>query len=553
MANVWPCFYTFNYNVFTQPSRMKKPLLVICLLAAIIYACNHSDSTQNKLLNTGKLRTQTFVIDITRDTVLTTRKGALIQIFKGAIAAEDNIVKLEVKEAYSMRDILIAGLTTQSNGRPLSSGGMIYINAVSDNNARITQKIFIATPTPYLEKNMQLFKGEVKSDSTINWTDPTPLPENPQLAALDKGKVMFQDNCASCHSITKDLTGPALGGVMERVRPVFHDKHHLYDFTRNPARAIVHNGYLQCLKAKFGGVMMTGLPNLPDEDLDNIYGYIDNESKRLNFKSNYNGLVSCYDSCKLYAEVAGNWQQIIASLEKESTPLVQDIRDFPADTTLPDTTFDAEKILPVTNPPTTDDLQYVTPADNKSLYNQFTIESFGWYNVDILMKSLPDLVQSELMVRIQGQYKQQFNIYLVIPSIKLLAPGGPLNGEKDVYGFEQADGSIPLPRQAKAFIIAMGEFEDKVIFAKKEFITQEKQVFDLELTTITRQAFQQQIASLQLSDISIKVDENKKAAELRQAIKELKNAEGLKPKNCDCDCFLEPLTSDDYGEGIPAK
>jgi cytochrome c2 len=517
---------------------MKKNLLVICLLAAIVFACNQSDTSVNSLLNTGKLPTQTFVIDISKDTVLTTKKGALIRIPKGALTADDNIARLEVKEAYSMRDIVKAGLTTMSNGQPLSSGGMIYINAVGENNVRITQKIFVATPTPFLEKNMQLFKGEVKGDSTINWTDPKPMPENPQLTALNKGNMMFQENCASCHSITKDLTGPALGGVLERTGRSRHDLDHLYAFTRNPANIMKYSSYYRCLKSKFGGAMMTSFPSLSDEDLDNIYGYIENETKRLNLIKIDNVQASCYDSCRLYSEVAGKWKEIKERLEKESTPLTLDIRNPAADTTPVDTSlFQIEEILPVTDAPTEKDLEYVNPVENKSLYYQFTIESFGWFNIDILLKGISGTVPAELMARIQGQYKQQFDLFLVIPSIKLLATGGPIKDKKDVYGFYMADGSIPLPQQVKAYIIALGEYEDKIIFAKKEFVTQEKQSFDLELTAITQKAFQQQIASMQLSEISFKVDENKKAAEYRKAVIESKKAEELKPKNCDCDCL----------------
>jgi hypothetical protein len=85
---------------------MKKPLLVIGLLIALIYACTHGDRTLHKLFSAGKLPAQTFVIDITRDTVLTTKKGALIRIPRGALKADNNTVKLEVKEAYSMEDIV---------------------------------------------------------------------------------------------------------------------------------------------------------------------------------------------------------------------------------------------------------------------------------------------------------------------------------------------------------------------------------------------------------------------------------------------------------------
>ncbi len=515
---------------------MRKPLLIIGLLVIIVYACNQRGKTINSLLSTGKLPTQLFSIDISKDTTLITKNGALIRIPKGALSANGNTVQLEVKEAYSMQDIIKAGLTTQSNGQPLSSGGMIYINAVGENTVRITQKISIATPTPFIEKNMQLFKGEAQDDSTINWINPKPLPENPQLTALDKGKVLFQNSCVTCHAIGKDGTGPDLAHVMKRFRPYGGEGSgisHPYTFTRNPADVMAHEGYYRCLKNQFGGAMMTAFPELTNTELDNLYAYIENESDRRNLPVPDNGILKCHDSCMLYNELVSKWKEIKSRLEKDSNDLLEDVRNFPVNTNpatfppLPDTTGPA-----ITFPET------VSPTSNQSLYYQFTIESFGWYNLDLLLVKNTGFKQSELMVRIQGQYKERFSIYLIIPSIKLMEPGGPLKNQADTYGFDATDGTIPLPQNAKAFILAMGEYEDQIIFAKKEFITQEKQALDLQLTTITKEAFQQQMAALQLSDVTFTINDTRNAAELRTAIKELKKADALKPKNCDCDCFL---------------
>jgi hypothetical protein len=80
-----------------------------------------------KILATDKLPSQFFTINTGQDTILITSKGAVIRIPKGAISGDENTVQLEIKEAYSIEDIFRAGLTTQSNGQPLSSGGMIYI------------------------------------------------------------------------------------------------------------------------------------------------------------------------------------------------------------------------------------------------------------------------------------------------------------------------------------------------------------------------------------------------------------------------------------------
>jgi hypothetical protein len=526
---------------------MRKPLLIIGLLAVIVCACNQRGKTINHLLSTSKLPTQLFSIDISKDTTLVTRNGALIRIPHGALSASENRVQLEVKEAYSMQEILEAGLTTQSNGQPLSSGGMIYINAVGENNVRITRKISIATPTPFLEKNMQLYKGEAQPDSTINWTDPETLPVNPQLTALDSGKVLFKDNCASCHAIDKDATGPALGLVTKRLLPLLgEDKlglDHLYEFTRYPAKVMAYSSYFQCLKQQFGGAMMSSFPDLTDNDLDKLYAWIENEAARRNMAQSGKSVASCLDSCRKYYEVASKWEQIKSDLENEPVKMTEEKRSFATGQAPPsDTGQDPGK---------------VSPLDNQSLYYQFDVEAFGWYNVDMLVRNGDGVKESELRVGIQGQYKERFSIYLIIPSVKLLANGGELDGQQDAYGFHMADGTIPLPQNAKAFIIAMGEHEDHIIFAKKEFTTQEKQAFDLVLTTITKEAFQQQIEGLQLSNLTIKAKDTKNAAELRNAVKELKNAEQLKPKNCDCDCFFidsnravyrEATYADDYAQ-----
>ena len=515
---------------------MRKSLLVIGLLAGIVYACNQQDKTASHLLSTNNLPTQVVSIDITKDTVLHTKNGALIRIPHGALSSSTNPVQLEIKEAYTMQDILKGGLTTMSDGQPLSSGGMIYINPVGDSKVEIKQPISIATPTPFLDSNMKVFKGEVQADSTINWVEPKPLGDNPQLTALQNGETLLTGNCASCHAIDKDLTGPALGGALERVLPLYKgDKKGLYAFTRNPLKEMIREPYYVCLKNKFGGVVMTSFEDLTDTELDSIYAYIENETLRRHIAVSAENRVKCKDSCELYAKATKHWKEVKAKLEKEAVEMVVENTAPTADTTGP----------PVK----------VSAITNTSLYYQFTVEAFGWYNVDMFLKKNPDVKQSELQVQIQGQYKEKFNLYLIIPTEKVLQSGGPLEDQQDMYGFFTNDGTISLPQNKKAFIIALGEHDDQMIFAKTEFITKEKQEFTLELTTITKEAFQQQIASLALGDLSITANDTKNAAELRTAVKELKNAEQLKPKNCDCDCFIDNTIDNSSGAylGTPAE
>lgn len=99
-------------------------------------------------------------------------------------------------------------------------------------------------------------------------------PENAKASTTSNGidgKMLFQDNCASCHSVFKDLTGPALHGVNERIP----DRKLLYKWVRNPAVVLKSgNVYFNELKKRFGGVVMTPFSSLTDQEIDAILAYI---------------------------------------------------------------------------------------------------------------------------------------------------------------------------------------------------------------------------------------------------------------------------------------
>ena len=119
---------------------------ILCLLLSIvvIFAC--TNEKDKSILNTDALQTQTIKVNTTRDTVITTAKGALLKIEKGSFSGSNTEVELQLKEAYSFEDIVRAGLTTRSNGKPLSSDGMIYINA-TDDDIEIVKPINVSLPT----------------------------------------------------------------------------------------------------------------------------------------------------------------------------------------------------------------------------------------------------------------------------------------------------------------------------------------------------------------------------------------------------------------------
>ncbi|MEM9024942.1 MAG: hypothetical protein AAGB22_14450, partial [Bacteroidota bacterium] len=77
--------------------------------------------------------------------------------------------------------ILQAGLSTESHGDPLETGGMFSIAAVQQGQSLAIdaeRPLYVDVPTAERKQGMQLFEGELQEDGTINWTDPTALRPN---------------------------------------------------------------------------------------------------------------------------------------------------------------------------------------------------------------------------------------------------------------------------------------------------------------------------------------------------------------------------------------
>lgn len=91
------------------------------------------------------------------------------------------------------------------------------------------------------------------------------------LLAQDGGAI-FQQNCASCHSVTKDLTGPKLAGV--ETRGPWSDRKKLYEWIHNPTKFMQSDPYTQGLKSQFNGAMMTPFPQLSEKEIDAVIAHI---------------------------------------------------------------------------------------------------------------------------------------------------------------------------------------------------------------------------------------------------------------------------------------
>ena len=106
---------------------MKYIFTLLIIGIVLFIGCN--TATNSKLFSPGSLPSEQFSIKQIQTPRLQTKNGALLKIPKGSLSVDGGIANLEIKEAYSIQQMIQAGLVTNSNGEPLSSGGMTYINA----------------------------------------------------------------------------------------------------------------------------------------------------------------------------------------------------------------------------------------------------------------------------------------------------------------------------------------------------------------------------------------------------------------------------------------
>ncbi len=92
------------------------------------------------------------------------------------------------------------------------------------------------------------------------------------------GEKLFKANCTACHALDKQLIGPALGGVVDRLKTEQNlDADWLKKWIKdNKALRASGDKYANEVFEKFNKTEMLAFPNLTDKDIDDILEYSTN-------------------------------------------------------------------------------------------------------------------------------------------------------------------------------------------------------------------------------------------------------------------------------------
>lgn len=123
--------------------------------------------------------TQKFSIDAGIDNIITGTNGTKIHIPKNSFVDSTGqailgMIEIQLKEALTKKEMVLANLTTTFNGKPLETGGMIFVNALSKGKSLLiaeNRSIQVALPTDSTLNGMSLFAG-VQDSSGIKWENP---------------------------------------------------------------------------------------------------------------------------------------------------------------------------------------------------------------------------------------------------------------------------------------------------------------------------------------------------------------------------------------------
>jgi cytochrome c2 len=422
------------------------------IITMLFVSCKQKVVFQNILTN-NNLKAQSFTINPSSDTTIVGIRGGRISIPAGAFSIPaGQTVTLTIKEAYSSRDIILAGLATESNGRPLRSGGMIYVDASSGGQSvALTKPINVSIPTDNYQNGMELYKGELKPDSSLNWIKPIPLDS----FSIARGEKLYR-NCSNCHKIDGDFTGPPLFGSIERAP--YPDWG--YRFTTGAFRMVKNDVYLNELKRKWKNTVMTVF-DISRQDY--------------------------YDMMKYVYAVADSTKSVNVPDASQSEPKMKGPLS-PCDTatvlvqTLYDTIYtDPNNYdLPAAPYPSTlpiSDTQPIKSGRSKAsdyeglrsgftdvgvgsgMYN-FEIKTLGWFNVDAEVEGYEGTTIVKVNGKIHVELKMNITLYLFCPRKKMLSVG-TVHAD-NTFSFEKIDGGIPLFNDDLGVLIAFGSYKSQL-------------------------------------------------------------------------------------------
>lgn len=137
-------------------------------------------------------------------------------------------------------------------------------------------KIFGISLVVFLLLSTSLFaQDETAADQADAATEVAAEEGDTSGGDVAKGKQLFNQNCAACHSLNRKMTGPALANVEQRLADDEGlDREWLTAWIKNsPGMISAGDPYAVKIYAEYNQAAMTAFPTLSDQDINDILAY----------------------------------------------------------------------------------------------------------------------------------------------------------------------------------------------------------------------------------------------------------------------------------------
>ena len=368
---------------------------------------------------------QVFTIDPERDTLLTCEEGSTVFIPAHSLAYKDGSparfpVEFRVRECYRLADIIAYQLSTVSNQSLLSSGGMLWMQASSNNIELRVKASFALTlkmPTTSFDEKMQLFTS---SNEGKNWIPAGQVQAKP---FFDEGKNMITvlDVSNDPRSVRKTKNGTVVARFI-----LSEDSRLSVIQITDTLRRRYGNKY-DVIKVRRGWKQRRQLASTNTGGQYGCYDGIVGDSINLdvNFASSM-GLISKADSAMYASRFAVN-----IARRREMQNQVDSI---------------------------------------KQLY-QFGIQNFGWINCDRFLAVDKNLLTNLIVVSGKDFDNHYIQSFLIFRDINSILPTGNMNGTTTFYN---------VPKGRKASLVSIVAKHGKCYLAIKDVEILDGEVTGLE-------------------------------------------------------------------------
>jgi hypothetical protein len=197
---------------------IKLSILILVLLSFVGPGCSNKPKTidnssenitdtTNQVNNLDQIndyiaaKTDSFYVDPTKDTLIKCKKGTVLYFTANSLELEDGSkpsgnILIQVKECYSLSEIIGDNLSTTSNSELLETGGMINISVSNEGkllNLKKGKEYALYFPKNEQGKDMNTFYGFKSTTGDIDWKMDT------TSKALPSEENIIDEQLKDCH------------------------------------------------------------------------------------------------------------------------------------------------------------------------------------------------------------------------------------------------------------------------------------------------------------------------------------------------------------------